>query len=503
MKKILLLTAAVVFSVALMAQNTTYNFDDGTLQGWTTIDADGDGHVWVHSDNNPEGYDYTGSAHSGTGFALSYSFIDFDGAYDANNYFVSPQKYAASSVEFYYDYANESYPDFFEVMVSTADNPDASDFTSVWAVTSKSGGSGKAEMRHPANNRLGNWREVIIDLSEYAGQELWIAFHHQDYDAYRVFIDDVTIVTGDNPSTGEATIILTVGDVWGDGSGYQMLLDDTHSLYGTTIPETGALSANCTGNEAIYAQFSHKIPVNADGECTTQNIVLNNSISIVIPPGTYDWCITNPTPGDKIWIASSQGNVGGRYDDYVFEAGYTYEFNVYRSGMNDATDVTITETPTTVTYTITAVAEPAGYGTVEGAGEYEEGETCTLRATANDEYMFINWTKDGEVVSEEAVYSFTVTENASYVAHFQYDNVKETEEHLFVIFPNPVNERLMIRSQFTVRQYDVYSITGSLILSMTVDSDSFEVQVKDLAAGSYLIRLTSDDVVQTRRFVKR
>ena len=116
--------------------------------------------------------------------------------------------------------------------------------------------------------------------------------------------------------------------------------------------------------------------------------------------------------------------------------------------------------------------------------------------------MFINWTKDGEVVSEEAVYSFTVTENASYVAHFQYDNVKETEEHLFVIFPNPVNERLMIRSQFAVRQYDVYSITGSLILSMTVDSDSFEVQVKDLPAGSYLIRLTSDDIVQTRRFVK-
>lgn len=144
------------------------------------------------------------------------------------------------------------------------------------------------------------------------------------------------------PPTGDVTVILTAGDVWGDGSGYQMLLDNTHSLYGTTIPTTGALSLSCSGNEAIYAQFSHKIPENADGNCSTQNIVLNNSVSITIPAGTYDWCITNPTPGDRIWIASSQGNVGGRYDDYVFEAGHTYEFTVYMLGTNDATDVTIT-----------------------------------------------------------------------------------------------------------------------------------------------------------------
>ena len=142
--------------------------------------------------------------------------------------------------------------------------------------------------------------------------------------------------------TQPATIILTVGDVWGDGSGYQMLLDADASAYGTTIPTTSALSTNCSGNEEIYAEFEYKIPANADGSCSTSNIVLNNSITIQIPAGTYDWCITNPTPGDRIWIASAQGNVGGRQDDYVFEGGKTYEFTLYMSGTNDATDVTIT-----------------------------------------------------------------------------------------------------------------------------------------------------------------
>ena len=147
---------------------------------------------------------------------------------------------------------------------------------------------------------------------------------------------------GPGPQPGEnATVILTVGDVWGDGTGYQMLLDETHSLFGSTIPETGALSTNCSGNEAIYAQFSHKIPTNADGNCSTQNIVLNNSVSIEIPAGTYDWCITNPTPGDRIWIAAGNGNVGGRQDDYVFEAGRTYEFTCQMFGSNDGVNVTI------------------------------------------------------------------------------------------------------------------------------------------------------------------
>ena len=63
---------------------------------------------------------------------------------------------------------------------------------------------------------------------------------------------------------------------------------------------------------------------------TTTNIVNEASVTIEIPAGTYDWCITNPTDGDRMWIA---GN--GRADDYVFEAGKAYEFIVYYAGSGD------------------------------------------------------------------------------------------------------------------------------------------------------------------------
>ena len=69
-------------------------------------------------------------------------------------------------------------------------------------------------------------------------------------------------------------------------------------------------------------------------------------------------------------------------------------------------------------YSISANANPAEGGNVTGIGEYEAGSTCTLTATAEEGFTFINWTENGEVVSVEANYSFTVTGDRSLLANF-------------------------------------------------------------------------------------
>ena len=173
-----------------------------------------------------------------------------------------------------------------------------------------------------------------------------------DYNGAPVYSDLTIKARYRDPSATTATISLTVGDVWGDGSGYQMLLDADATAFGNEIPAEGPLTQSGNAPAGLYDAFEYKIPVNADGSTTTSNVVVNNTVTIQVPAGTYDWCLTNPTPGDRIWIASSQGNVGGRADDYTFEAGYTYNFTVYLLGQNDATDVEIIpgggETPTPV-----------------------------------------------------------------------------------------------------------------------------------------------------------
>ena len=73
-------------------------------------------------------------------------------------------------------------------------------------------------------------------------------------------------------------------------------------------------------------------------------------------------------------------------------------------------------------FDITASANPAAGGTVSGTGQYYGDAECTLTATANEGYTFVNWTKNGTVVSTNASYTFTVTENAAYVANFSLNS---------------------------------------------------------------------------------
>ena len=70
------------------------------------------------------------------------------------------------------------------------------------------------------------------------------------------------------------------------------------------------------------------------------------------------------------------------------------------------------------TYTISASADPANGGTISGTGTYTQGQTCTLIASANSGFVFLNWTENGNVVSTNTNYSFTVTSNRTLVAHF-------------------------------------------------------------------------------------
>ena len=69
-------------------------------------------------------------------------------------------------------------------------------------------------------------------------------------------------------------------------------------------------------------------------------------------------------------------------------------------------------------YTIEAMPNPAEGGTVMGEGTFELGAICTLTATANEGYIFMNWTENGTVVSTNANYSFTVTGDRNLVANF-------------------------------------------------------------------------------------
>ena len=323
---------------------TGWGFEtDPFAEGWTIRDDDGDGYNWEWMDASGSNY----NVYEGTHCMASASFQNnpFGGgtALNPDNWLISPAFTAGSTVTFWYAGQDPNY---------------AAETFGVYVIAN---GTASDELGHfTASN---TYQQGSVDISDFAGQTVQVAFRHYGItDMFRLNLDLVEVSGGggtpntpvpptaeptptQNPNTpapgGMATISLTAGDVFGDGSGYQMLLDADATAFGNEIPAEGPLTQGGDAPAGLYDAFEYKIPVNADGSTTTSNVVVNNTVTIQVPAGTYDWCLTNPTPGDRIWIASSQGNVGGRADDYEFVAGNTYNFTVYLLGQNDATDVEI------------------------------------------------------------------------------------------------------------------------------------------------------------------
>lgn len=185
-------------------QTYFYNFDNG-IGNWTSIDADGDGFGWTSS-SNPGLYHNSGVNLSGTGHNASQAYV-ISGSYanqtqaalTPDNYLVSPQKLTISSganISFYVcaqdaEYAAEHYG----VAISTAANPSANSFTTIWEETlsAKSGNDGSLR----GTRAQGTWFMKTINLSAYAGQSIWIAIRHFNCtDQFIINVDDITIVTG-------------------------------------------------------------------------------------------------------------------------------------------------------------------------------------------------------------------------------------------------------------------------------------------------------------------
>ncbi|MBO6024454.1 MAG: InlB B-repeat-containing protein [Bacteroidales bacterium] len=191
--------------------------------------------------------------------------------------------------------------------------------------------------------------------------------------------------------------------------------------------------------------------------------------------------------------------------------GYTF-VNWTKDGTQVSTNATysftVNESATYIahftlnSYDISATADPSEGGSVDGAGTYEHGATCTLTATVNENYEFVNWTKDDIEVSTDLSYTFTVTEPAAFVAHFRYfDNVGE-EMGISQIFPNPFTSKVSIKAEKTIMSVSVYDINGRLVKKQDVSDTHVELDLTGCNAGAYLLQVDYGDSRSVHQIMK-
>lgn len=69
-------------------------------------------------------------------------------------------------------------------------------------------------------------------------------------------------------------------------------------------------------------------------------------------------------------------------------------------------------------FTVTVNSDDSDMGIVSGGGTVKEGNSITVTATSNTNYKFVSWTVNGEVVSNDASYTFTPTDDIDLTANF-------------------------------------------------------------------------------------
>ena len=191
---------------------------------------------------------------------------------------------------------------------------------------------------------------------------------------------------------------------------------------GTQVSTNPNYSFTVTGNASYVAHFQQNAT-----NYTVSAMASPTGSGFVEGQGTYaqgSTCTLNATPNTGYEFVKWEAN--GAFAT----SNPTYVFQVW-----DNTNCVAYFEPVVNNYTVTVSANPSNGGTVSGGGTYAQGSTCTLRATANSGYFFVNWTKNGTAVSTNPNYSFTVTDNASYVANFE----PVPEEYTITVNADPAN----------------------------------------------------------------
>ena len=349
---------------------TTYDFEDGTMQGWTTIDADGDGFTWVLGSEVGgvylvEGATITG--HNGSAdLVVSASYSNVYGVLTPDNYLVSPKVKLGGSISFYACAQDASWPsEVFGVAVSTKGNTAAADFTMVknWTMTAVPSAApapkSMAKAFRSSRRDQGKWYKYVVDLSDYSGDGYVAIRHYGCSDQFILDVDDIELTSGEAGAGYDLSSVSSYGKVTFTVNGKEVKKAEAGQTVTVTVtPDNGFEVDNITAT--AYADWD-------EAQSPQQNIGLLKDIDLT-------------AAGENTWTFVMVGaNV---------EVTVTYKKNVelnltggdITAALNEATDglplndlkMTLAEGDYTVSEPITAG------GTIE-----IDGKNATIDASGN------------------------------------------------------------------------------------------------------------------------
>lgn len=254
------LTGTAVNCQAITTFPWIESFEGATFapECWNNLDVDGDSYKWETRNASTQGW----RIFDGDVAAVSASWTSASGALTPNNYLVTPQLTISNANMVLKCHIAPQDPDwpaeYFGVEVSTTGNAPAN-FTSIYTYTLTTADS--------------IYKEVILPLAAYNGQNIYIAFRHYNCtDMFYMLLDKVEVFENNNVITNSLNNVFvypnpvsTTLTVANDNA----LSIEIFNLNGQKVAEFNNTN---TANVANLAQGTYMVKVVTNNNVTTQKI---------------------------------------------------------------------------------------------------------------------------------------------------------------------------------------------------------------------------------------
>ncbi|MCF6131972.1 T9SS-dependent choice-of-anchor J family protein [Flavobacterium wongokense] len=504
MKKLLLLSTIIGFAFTANSQVVFSENFDGIgpgMSGWTLYNVDGltpnagvafVNAAWVAT---PSEFD--------NNVAMSTSWYTPAGT--SNDWLVSPAiTLPAGTNMLYWDGLtyDPTYPDSYKVYISTTGNA-VGDFT---------------ELLNVDPEDTTDWVRHALDLSNFSGQTVYIAFQNYSSDMYLLALDNIAVINNDiciapdrgitsSTTTTTATIEWTgVGDfdVALGTPGFTPTVTDTANG-GPTYTATG-LTPNTryqfyvrgmcgsqwigpysvfTANTLPYAYGFDTVggfaqdgwsggfslgTTAANAQAGTQYVFSNNSTTAATNRSVF----TRPISMQ----AGQQATVSFWHRESSATANRSLRLRVYPPGA----------TTGTVVWTGTALSSNTAYVQVTAP---------VFTATTAGTYFFeFNDFSGAGAASTLRLDSVAITTNLA---------TSEVLANNFSVYPNPANNVINFSNTINavVNTVEMSDLNGRVVKSSKVNATEGQISISDLAAGVYMMKISTDQGVATKKVVKQ
>lgn len=345
------------------------------------------------------------------------------------------------------------------------------------------------------------------------GSNQVLAFRHTGVPSNSVLIDDVVwevIPSCVEPNALAFTnVTSTSADLsWTAPStsslGYEYVLDNAANDPTVSGSTTTSLTYSAT---SLMPNTTYYFHVRTNCDATTNSIWVTVMFTTLPTPPVNDICMNaiSITPGSVFADSPVVGTtVGG-----TTTTGITYtcqqnrKNDVWYTVVVPASGTLTVETDTTPGTTMTDSVLTVFSGTCgaltdvgcdDDSGNLNFSKVVLSALTPGDTLYIGVWTYS---------YSGGGTDGAFQLSAYDASLASNTFSNSnFTFYPNPVKDVLNISNATTISKVQVVNILGQEMISKSMNDTQGQVDMSQLATGTYLVKLTSDNQVKTIKIIK-